>query len=51
MKKEKFQQTLQKYKKKNNIKEYYVQLYANIFDNLEEMDNIEPTKTGSRSYN
>ena len=36
MKKEKSQQILQKYKKKT-IREYYEQLYANKFDNLEEM--------------
>src|SRR5512145_3170032 len=38
MKKEKSQQILQKYKKK--MQEYYEQLYANKFDNLEEMDNF-----------
>ena len=38
MKKEKSQQILQKYKK--TIREYYEQLYANKFDNLEEMDNF-----------
>ena len=37
MKKEKSQQILQKYKK---AWEYYQQLYANKFDNLEEMDNF-----------
>ena len=41
MKKEKSQQILQKYKKK--IQEYYQQLYANKFDNLEEMDNFLET--------
>jgi len=38
MKKEKFQLILQKYKKP--FREYYEQLYANKFDNLEEMDNF-----------
>ena len=41
MKKEKSQQILQKYKKKK--KEYYEQLHANKFDNLEEMDNFLET--------
>ena len=41
MKKEKSQQILQKYKK--TIREYYEQLYANKFDNLEEMDNFLET--------
>ena len=36
MKKEKSQRILQQYKK--TIREYYEQLYANKFDNLEEMD-------------
>ena len=46
MKKEKSQQILQKYKKqktKKNMREYYEQLYANNFDNLEEMDNFLET--------
>ena len=38
MKKEKSQWILQKYK--NTIREYYEQLYANKFDNLEEMGNF-----------
>ena len=38
MKKEKSQQILQKYKQ--NIRVYYEQLYANKFENLEEMDNF-----------
>ena len=38
MKKEKSQWILQKYKK--NIREYCEHLYANKFDNLEEMDNF-----------
>ena len=38
MKKEKSQQMLQKYKKP--LSEYYEQLYANKFDNTEEMDNF-----------
>ena len=41
MKNEKSQWILQKYKK--TIKEYYEQLYANKFDNLEEMDNFLET--------
>ena len=41
MKKEKSQQMLQKYKKKK-VREYYEQLYANKFDNLE-MDNFVET--------
>ena len=41
MKKEKSQQMLQKYKK--TIREYYEQLYANEFDNIEEMDNFLET--------
>ena len=41
MKKEKFQLILQKYKKP--FREYYEQLYANKFDNLEEMDNFLET--------
>ena len=41
MTKEKSQWILQKYKK--NIREYYEQLYANKFDNLEEMDNFLET--------
>ena len=39
MKKEKSQWILQKY----TIKEYYEQLYANKFDNLEKMDNFIET--------
>ena len=39
MKTEKSQRILQKYKKKK-MREYYEQLYANKFDNLEEMDNF-----------
>ena len=39
MKKEKSQWILQKY----TIKEYYEQLYANEFDNLEKMDNFIET--------
>ena len=39
--KEKSQLISQKYKKKK--KEYYEQLYANRFDNLEEMDNFLET--------
>ena len=38
MKKEKSQRILQQYKK--TIREYYEQLHANKFDNLEEMDNF-----------
>jgi len=38
MKKEKSQWIQQKYKK--TVREYYEQLYANKFDNLEEMDNF-----------
>ena len=41
MKKEKSQRILQKYKK--TIREYYEQLYANEFDNIEEMDNFLET--------
>ena len=41
MKKEKFQQILQKSKK--TMREYYEQLYAVKFDNLEEMDNFLDT--------
>ena len=41
MKKEKSQLILQKYKK--TIKEYYEQLHANKFDNLEEMHNFLET--------
>ena len=41
MKKEKPQQILQKYNK--TIREQYEQLYANKFDNLEEMDNFLET--------
>ena len=42
MKKEKSQWIQQKYqkKKKENLREHYEQLYANKFDNLEEMDNF-----------
>ena len=36
MKKERLQQTMQKYKR--IIKDYYEQLYGNKMDNLEEMD-------------
>ena len=36
MKRKKSQRILQKYQKKT-IREYYEQLYANKFDNLEEM--------------
>ena len=44
MKKEKSQLILQKYKKtKQNIREYYEQLYANKFDDLEEMENFLET--------
>ena len=40
---EKSQYILQKYKKKKKMQEYYEQLHANKFDNLEEMDNfLEP---------
>ena len=41
MKKEKSQWILQKLKKK--LREYYDQLYANKFDNLEKMDNFLET--------
>ena len=41
MRKEKSQQILQKYKK--TMREYNEQLYANKFDNLEEMDNFLET--------
>ena len=41
MKKEKSQWIRQKYKK--NIREYCEHLYANKFDNLEEMDNFLET--------
>ena len=41
MKKEKSQQILQKYLK--TTREYYEQLYANKFDNQEEMDNFLET--------
>ena len=41
MKKEKSQQIMQKYKK--TMREYYEQLYANKFDNLDEMDNFLET--------
>ena len=40
MKKEKSQRIQQKYK---TVREYYKQLYANKFDNLEEMDNFLET--------
>ena len=40
MKKEESQQTLQKYK---TMREYYEQLYANKFGNLEEMDKFLET--------
>lgn len=39
--KKKSQQTLQKYKK--TMREFYEQLYAKKFDNLEEMDNFLDT--------
>ena len=42
MKKEKSQQIMKKYQKKN-MREYYEQLYANKFDNLEEMDTFLET--------
>ena len=42
MKTEKSQRILQKYKKKK-MREYYEQLYANKFDNLEEMDDLLET--------
>ena len=52
MKKEKSQQIMWKYiHKKKSRKEYHEQLYANKFDNLEEMDlsrDLQPTKTESR---
>ena len=41
MKNEKSQRILQKYKK--TMREYCEQLYANKFDNLEEMDNFLET--------
>ena len=41
MKTEKSQLILQKYKK--TIREYYEQLYANKFDNLEEMEDFLET--------
>ena len=41
MKKEKSQQIIQKYKK--TMTEYQEQLYANKFNNLEEMDNFLET--------
>ena len=43
MKEEKSQLILKKYKKNKTIQEYYKQLYANKFDNLEEMDNFPET--------
>ena len=43
MKKEKSQWILEKYKKKKKNGEYYEQLHANKFDNLEEMDNFLET--------
>ena len=54
MKKEKSQQILQKHKKKEKsqwilqntkktMRDFYEQLYANKFDNLEEMDNFLET--------
>ena len=43
MKKKKSQRIVQKYKK--NMREYYRQLYANKFDNLEEMDNFVETQS------
>ena len=43
MKEEKSQLILKKYKKNKTIQEYYKQLYANKFDNLEEMDNFLET--------
>ena len=48
MKKEKSQQILPKYKKKKTTREYYEQLYANKFDNLEEMDNFLGTYSPPR---
>ena len=34
---------MKKYQKKKKMREYYEQLYANKFDNLEEMDNFLET--------
>ena len=47
MKKEKSQWLLQQYKKP--IREYYEQLYANKFDNLEKRDNFLETFTARQN--
>ena len=44
MRKEKSQLILQNYKKKKTRREYYGQLYANKFYNLEEMDSFLETE-------